>query len=144
MTSNPLSWNWGNGLIRAKTYDTSGKITSLSDGLLNQSYNLDGLFNILTINDSGTTKNYEYENPSSPVTKFSTSLGEINYGFNTQNARTFSVDNFNSETSSFNYTYGTNKLSQWDDGSNLAYPVNAPNTLLVVFAERGLALQVAS
>lgn len=118
MTSNPLSWNWGNGLTRTKTYDTSGKITSLTDGLLNQSYNLDGLFNILSIVDSGTTKNYEYQNPSSPVTKYSTSLGELRYGFNTQNARTFSVDNFNSVTSNFNYTYGTNKLSQWDDGSN--------------------------
>jgi RHS repeat-associated protein len=129
ITFSPLSWTWGNNLTRSKVLDTSGKIVSLNDGIINQSYNSDGVFNITQINDNGINKYYEYTLNASALSKMSGDVGTVKYTLGTKIERTGFTD-FNAKY--FSYYYIANKLDYFYDGSKsykVTYDVKG-NTLI--------------
>jgi RHS repeat-associated protein len=93
-TNNPISWTSPIGPVN-KTYDLNGKLTSLSDGaLFNKTINMNGIYNITQISDSGGYLNNYLNNTMS-----------VNYNDNNQ------IINLNRN--------GDNKVFEFDTNMNL-------------------------
>lgn len=113
----PLSWTWGNNLNRLKTLDISGKITSLTDGVLNQTYTLNGVFNVKSLNDNGINKKYSsYIMKTNSLSQMSGDLGTMKYNIGSKLERTRLTDS-NGKIINYYYTNLTNKLDYLSEGS---------------------------
>jgi RHS repeat-associated protein len=117
-STTPKGWTWGNGSTHQRTYDTDGRVKTVTLGSVNRTYNHDAAGRITQYVDStpsGTVySNFGYDEAGQLIT-YSGPQGSFAYSYDTNGNRRSTVRN--GYTEALQYQAGSNRLLTSPRGS---------------------------
>jgi RHS repeat-associated protein len=117
-STTPKGWTWGNGSTHQRTYDTDGRVKTVTLGSVNRTYNHDVAGRITQYVDStpsGTVySNFGYDEAGQLIT-YSGPQGSFAYSYDTNGNRRSTVRN--GYTEALQYQAGSNRLLTSPRGS---------------------------